>query len=234
MQPEHLTGFSLIHANEHPVGISRSALGLWNSRWRCLGWRSSRNFQLARDLQGQFAMCGRLQVRFIPLPTCLAQLAWEKLNTKDMNRTTAKLNPDDFLDLATFHRRSGANALKSTLESAGMEVRLKDERNLQRFWFIAPQKASIHVQVRRNAYAVARKVLGKKKKSGAHEAVRCPSCGSPRVQFPALTRKNLLPGLVGCLLAALHVTTHKYYCEDCHFTWPQPKPDSRPRDILQW
>jgi hypothetical protein len=142
------------------------------------------------------------------------------------------LKPEDFLDLATFHSHSHADSLKSVLESAGLEVRLRDERKLQRFWFMAPQKAGIHVQVQQKSYAKALKTL-EKHDLGAHKAVHCPSCGSSRVQYPALTRKNVLPALAGGVLAALHLTEHKYYCEDCHYTWPQPKADTRPTTILQ-
>jgi|SRR5882724_12193122 len=147
---------------------------------------------------------------------------------------TTSVSPGDFLDLATFHHPSAAKALKSCLEFQGLPVRLKDERKLQRFWFMAPPEAGIHVQVERKNFEIAQIILSERQLHGAQAAVQCPSCGSVRVQFPALTRKNILPGLVGWLLAVLHVTEHKYYCEDCHFTWPRHQSRPRPRDILGW
>src|SRR5580698_6901462 len=104
----------------------------------------------------------------------------------------ASLSPNDFLDVVSFHRKSVANRLKSLLESKVMEARLRDERKLQRFWFMAPQKAGIHVQVRRKSYEKAVSTLEKHDR-GTKKAVHCPSCGSTRVQYPALTRKNILP-----------------------------------------
>lgn len=99
---------------------------------------------------------------------------------------------------------------------------------------MAAPKASFHVQVERKNFQDAERLLKNESVRGAEAALHCPSCHSTRVQYPALTRKNILPGLVGWLLAVLHLQDHKYYCEACHYTWPQPKPDSKPRDILQW
>jgi hypothetical protein len=145
---------------------------------------------------------------------------------------TRSLKHDDFLDLAACHRHSQADSLKSALESAGVEVRLRDERKLQRFWFMAPQKAGIHVQVRRKSYEKAASTL-EKHDHGKRKVIRCPSCHSSRVQYPALTRKNILPAFIGWILVLLRVQDHKYYCEDCHYTWPQPKADTRPTAILE-
>jgi hypothetical protein len=62
-----------------------------------------------------------------------------------------------------------------------------------------------------------------------HDAVRCPDCGSSRIEYPQFTRKFLTPNVIG-LLSAMHLFEKEYYCEDCHFTWPDPhsKPH-RPR-----
>jgi hypothetical protein len=142
------------------------------------------------------------------------------------------LKPDEFVDVAAFHRPSHADSFKSDLAAAGMEPRLKDERKLQRFWFMAPQKAGLHVQVPGKFHEQAEKML-EERRHHAEKAIHCPSCGSSRVQYPALTRKNILPAFAGWILAVLHLTQHKYYCEDCHYTWPQPKADTRPTQILE-
>jgi transposase-like protein len=48
--------------------------------------------------------------------------------------------------------------------------------------------------------------------------VRCPQCGSSRIEYPQMTRKFLTPALVG-VLCALKIIPKEFYCEDCHFTW---------------
>ena len=51
------------------------------------------------------------------------------------------------------------------------------------------------------------------------KSVRCPQCHSSRVEYPQMTRKSILPVLIGHLLIALRVMPKEYYCQDCQFTW---------------
>lgn len=49
------------------------------------------------------------------------------------------------------------------------------------------------------------------------KVIRCPSCNSSHVHYPAMTRKNLLPTPVAQILVMLGVQEHEFYCEDCYF-----------------
>jgi len=45
------------------------------------------------------------------------------------------------------------------------------------------------------------------------EAIRCPDCGSLRVDYPQFTRKSFLANLAIGLMAKLRVVERQYYCE---------------------
>ena len=53
--------------------------------------------------------------------------------------------------------------------------------------------------------------------------IRCPQCGSARIQYPQMTRKALTPALASVLFA-LKIFPKEFYCEDCHFTWSNEQP----------
>lgn len=143
-----------------------------------------------------------------------------------------KAHKKDLVNAATYSTTSDAERLKSWLKGEGIQAEILDETRLQKFWFMATPKAGIHVQVPRDQFErVAVLLQSEDTFSHLQSAVRCPSCGSLRVQYPDLTRKSVLPTLIPQLLVLLHITRHKYYCEDCHFTWPNvPKhpPHRRP------
>ncbi len=117
------------------------------------------------------------------------------------------------LGLATFHRPGEAEKLKAYLLKKGIEAEIKDERRLQRFWFHVPQKAGIHVMVCKYQMEAARQLLESHYAEGTvlKKAIRCPACSSTRVQFPAITRKNLLPALAAHLLQAVHIMDPEYF-----------------------
>jgi hypothetical protein len=54
-------------------------------------------------------------------------------------------------------------------------------------------------------------------------AIRCPACGSLRVQYPQMTRRFLLPTLSLHLGIILRFIAHEAYCESCHWLWGFPK-----------
>jgi hypothetical protein len=91
------------------------------------------------------------------------------------------------VSVATFDRRPDARALKSLLESEGIEATVQDETRLQRFWFSAEPKAGIHVQVPRESFERTEKLLTTggafevlcAKRSSALRAVR-QKCNIPR------------------------------------------------------
>src|SRR5262249_24055224 len=107
------------------------------------------------------------------------------------------------------------------LNNWGFESKIEDERWLQRLWFMVKPRAGVHVQVREAAMQTVRQRLETTPEARPvfDRAIRCPSCGSSRVPYPAMTRKNLLPTLVAHLLTLLRIQKREFYCEDCHATW---------------
>ena len=131
-------------------------------------------------------------------------------------------------NIATFDEPADAEALKTVLKNGGVEAWVQDERRLQRFWFATHPQAGIHVRVPAPLLGRADECL--KSNPGAalvlQQAVRCPSCHSYRVEYPAMTRKNALPTLVAQVAVALRLSRHECYCESCHYTWVRVLPKS--------
>lgn len=125
--------------------------------------------------------------------------------------------------LASFDRRKEAEALSSFLTHNGVAANVEDERRLQRYWFLASRLAGVHVSVPSEQFEEARHVLEEKNGDKLlRQAVHCPVCASCRVEYPAMTRKNILPTLAAQVLTAFGIMHHEYYCEDCHHTWRPP------------
>jgi hypothetical protein len=137
----------------------------------------------------------------------------------------------EYVTVSTFDDRPGAEALAAWLSSEGISARVQDETWLQKYWFLCAPKAGVHVQTAAESYEAALKTLARPAaRPYLRKADLCPSCGSHRVQYPDFTRKNLLPTLMGQLFVLLRITRHKYYCEDCHFSWPRISRRARRHD----
>jgi hypothetical protein len=131
-----------------------------------------------------------------------------------------------WVKMGVFNGRRPAQALQDHLKKEGFDSRLHDERALQRFWFLARQKAGVSVEVREEDWPDARKSLDRTEEGRRllDLALRCPACLSLRVEYPQMTRKNMLPTLVGHVLVALRIMDHECYCEDCHNSWAPEHP----------
>ena len=116
---------------------------------------------------------------------------------------------------------------------AGIQASIHDESKLERFWFMSEPLAAIHVGVSQPDFLKARRLMQdwEQTNEALKAAVRCPECGSSRVEFPQITRKFLMP-VVETLFMAVHLIPREYYCEDCHYTWPKEKRVEPERDIL--
>lgn len=136
-----------------------------------------------------------------------------------MNKSN--LHPHAWSRLAAFDKLKPAQALVEFLEEHWFVVRLYDERKLQRFWFLARPIAGICVQVPEESAAAVRDFLATQPAGDEllRTAIHCPSCESLHVQYPQMTRKNVLPTLVAHGMITLGLMQHECYCEDCHFTW---------------
>jgi hypothetical protein len=61
----------------------------------------------------------------------------------------------------------------------------------------------------------------------------CLQCGSPRVEYPQFTRKFITTTAadLACLLGLME---RKFYCLDCHHTWPAAHQVRHRTDALNW
>lgn len=139
------------------------------------------------------------------------------------------------INIATFERSEPAETLKQRLASAGLHAIVHDESRLQRFGFMTKPAATKRVEVDQDEFDKARSLLGDWDKTDGvlREAIHCPQCNSPRVEFPQYTRKFFTPVLVEMFIS-LGLFPKEYYCQDCQFTWPKD-PEVRPElDDLGW
>jgi hypothetical protein len=128
-------------------------------------------------------------------------------------------------NLAIFENPGDSRVLEMELKDKGFETRTYDDKLLQFFLFLCPPHATIRVQVRGNDFDDATRFLDHEPATSAllQRAIRCPSCGSLRVQYPQMTRKYLLPTLLLHLGIIFRVIVHEAYCESCHWLWCLPK-----------
>ena len=135
----------------------------------------------------------------------------------------------------TFNERAEAEILRKHLEAVGVPSHVLDERNQQRYRFMAEGFAGVHVQVGRDYFDRARPLAEQwdLTNPSGKRAVHCPQCGSSRIEFPQITRKFLMPWAYA-FLCAVGVCEKKFYCENCHYTWPPRPKTEAPTDILGW
>ena len=56
-------------------------------------------------------------------------------------------------------------------------------------------------------------------------AIRCPDCGSTRIEYPQFSRNTIVGAIVPAAAVALGLIERQFYCTACHFTW-SPAEDS--------
>ena len=136
--------------------------------------------------------------------------------------------------MATFNDRDHAGPAVKRLEEAGFHPRIRDETNWQ-IAHMADRLASVKVEVDEAEYEAAKQKL-KELDAAEHvleQAVLCPECGSPDVEFPQVTRKFILPSL-HALFYKLGFEEKMFYCQTCHATWPLREKVEPERDELGW
>ncbi len=134
-------------------------------------------------------------------------------------RSSRKTQP--WGNVAIFENASDGQMLETTLKDRGFETRTYNDKLLQRVLFLCPPHATIRVQVRGNDFKKATCFLDPEPATSVllRRAIRCPSCGSLRVQYPQMTRRFLLPTLFLHLAIIFRVIVHEAYCENCHWLW---------------
>jgi hypothetical protein len=141
-----------------------------------------------------------------------------------------------YVALAAYDHREPAEALTAQLTAAGYTAELLDESGEQK-WKLFNLHPRAHFKVRvptSEAQRAQATLAGWDQTTGALAlAVRCPECGSTRIEYPQFSRRTLM-GALPAALAAAGVIERDFYCEACHYTWPieqTPPPDL---DALWW
>ncbi|MEI9960706.1 MAG: hypothetical protein WDM76_06130 [Limisphaerales bacterium] len=144
-----------------------------------------------------------------------------------------KMTGTTWVNVAMFEELNDGQVLEQFIKSKRIEARIHNDRMLQLFLFLCPPRATFRVQVRYNDFKRTIDILD----SGAgvsavlQKAIRCPSCGSLRVEYPQMTRKFFLPTLLLHLGIIFRVIEHECYCENCHHIWNLPKTPSVPHRV---
>lgn len=123
--------------------------------------------------------------------------------------------------VAIFNELAPARRLQQRLAQAGFVSFLRDESKLERLWSMSDPLAALPAEVRAADYLAVRPAIQRWDATDGvlREAMRCPDCGSARVESPQHTRKFLTPA-VEALPLAVHWLPLEFSCLDCHFTWP--------------
>jgi predicted Zn-ribbon and HTH transcriptional regulator len=123
--------------------------------------------------------------------------------------------------IATFDDSIKAKHLKDRFQQARVHADVLTEGQMHAAASRAKNKANVRVLVEEADFETAQQLLTEWEASDPEigSAIRCPQCGSPRIDYPQLARKfPFVPGLIAILLA-LKIVPKEFYCQDCHFTW---------------
>jgi hypothetical protein len=123
--------------------------------------------------------------------------------------------------IATFNEPAKAKRLKERFQETGLKADVHNEGHLQQVAFMARPQANVKVLVDDDAFERAQELMVQWEQTDpdiASAIIRCPQCGSSRIEYPQMTRKAFTPA-VASILFALKIFPKEFYCEDCHFTW---------------
>jgi hypothetical protein len=141
------------------------------------------------------------------------------------------------MPIVSFNDLDPAETLAGRLREAGYQAEVRDESAEQK-WKLFNLHPRAHIQVivpETQAEAATQKALDLDRTEALlAQAVRCPECGSMRIEYPQFSRRTIM-GALPSALAAAGVIEREFYCENCHFTWPAEPPEPGPDlNILGW
>ena len=134
--------------------------------------------------------------------------------------------------IATFNEQSKARHLRDRLQQAGVSADIIGEGHLQRVAFMSKPQANVKVLVEEEDFEKAQRLMVDWESTDpdiAAAVIRCPQCGSSRIEYPQLTRKFLTPSLAS-ILFALKIFPKEFYCHSCHNTWSA----EAEKEVEQW
>lgn len=144
---------------------------------------------------------------------------------------------EELITVATFNDEESADALRLRFDQSGIPAQLFDEGLTQRLWWLVPEpRAHMRVRVEKENAERAMALMAEWEKSDdvLRNAIRCPECGSSRLEYPQYSRRTLMTAFFSAL-NFFHLLDRQYYCRACHFTWsPEPAKPEPDRTVLNW
>ena len=140
------------------------------------------------------------------------------------------------MSIAAFDHLEPAEKLAARLREAGFHAEVQNESAAQKWQlYNLHPRAHIRVVVREEdaVAATERAIAWDKADHALTGAVRCPECGSLRVEYPQFSRRTLM-GALPAALAAAGVIERDFYSEACQFTWPEHETPVPDLDALWW
>ncbi len=130
----------------------------------------------------------------------------------------------NWIRVALFTDALTAGEARNRLVGAGVPARIGHEPAAGRLWFVSSRDSGVRVETPADSSEAAARLLsdwddGRECLRGA---VRCPECGSFRIDFPQFTEKSVLTNLALGIVSVIGLVERDYYCEDCHLLWPKP------------
>jgi rubredoxin len=143
---------------------------------------------------------------------------------------------EQYLTIATFNDREPADRLTTRLRAAGFNADVFDESSAQK-WLLLNLKPRAHMRVRvpkDDGERAMQQLRDWDAADGAlKDAVRCPQCGSSRIEYPQFSRRTLM-GALPAAAAAAGIIERQYFCEACGFTWDAEPKEAPELDVLNW
>ena len=143
---------------------------------------------------------------------------------------------EQLITVATFNDRAPAEINALRLRAAGFSADIYDESHEQKWKLFnlhprAHMRGRVHSGEEERAHVLLKE--WHQTEGALNDAVHCPECGSSRIEFPQFSRRTLM-GALPAALAATGVIAKEYYCEACHFTWPDVVAVPPELDVLNW
>jgi hypothetical protein len=125
--------------------------------------------------------------------------------------------------VALFNDAATAEPIREHLRQAGIPAEIHHEPWLAWLWFVSQARAGVRIEVPAKMLGTTEALFRAWDAEGIlFTGIRCPDCGSMRVDFPQFTEKSFITNLAFGLLAGLGLVEKDYYCEHCHWMWPKP------------
>ena len=139
------------------------------------------------------------------------------------------------ITVADFQRPGPRRSLQDRFIDAGLPPIFWTNPARRRYCPTTHPKAHMRVRVPKAENERAKKLMAEwdARDGVMREAVRCPQCGSSRIEYPQFSRRTGMAFFFG-VLAAIHFIPRLYFCEDCKFEWPDKEPVKPDLDVLNW